>query len=141
MDADGHFARFAGELRLEGDRLESASGRVTVEVDSLDTGSGMRDRHLRSEDFFDAARHPRATLVLTGARRDGPRVVASGDLTIRGVTRPLAVPLTVTVGPGTLRAAGEFTLNRREFGVAYQSRLNPVRDEVRVSIELTFQAR
>jgi polyisoprenoid-binding protein YceI len=141
MDADGLFARFTGDLALDGDRVESATGRVTVEVASLDTGSGLRDRHLRSADFFDAEHHPRATLVLTGARRDGPRVVASGDLTIRGTTRPLAVPLTLTAGPGTVRAVGEFTLDRRAFSVAYQSRLNPIRDEVRVLVDLTFRAR
>jgi polyisoprenoid-binding protein YceI len=141
MDADGHFGRIAGELALDGDRVETATGRVTVEVASLDTASGMRDRHLRSEDFFDAERYPRAVFVVTGARRDGPRVVVSGDLTIRGVARAVAVPVAVTRGSGTVRVVGELTVNRREFGVAYQSRLNPVRDEVRVMLDLTFRAR
>ena len=141
MDADGAFARFGGEIRLEDGRLESASGRLVIEVASLDTGIRMRDDHLRSGDFFDAERYPRATFVTSTVRVGGDRITVSGDLTIRGVTRPVSVPVTVTLAGGALRIVGDLTLNRREFGVAYQSRLNPVRDEVRVSFDLTAVAR
>ncbi len=137
MDADGRFHRFGGELRLEDQRLETASGRVTVEVASIDTGIGMRDNHLRSDDFFDAPRYPQATFAVGGVRREGERVTVSGELTIRDVTRPLTVPVTVAVADGTIRVTGELTLNRREFGIAYQSRLNPIKDEVTVRFDLT----
>jgi polyisoprenoid-binding protein YceI len=137
MEADGSFRRFGGEVRLEEGRPETAAGRVTVEVASIDTGIGMRDSHLRSADFFDAERHPLATFVTTAVRADGARFVVSGELTIRGVTRPLVVPVAVTASAGGLRITGELTVNRREFGVAYQSRLNPVADEVTVSVDFT----
>jgi polyisoprenoid-binding protein YceI len=136
MDADGVFSRFAGEIRLEDDRLETADGRVTVEVASLDTGIPLRDRHLRSDDFFDVARHPRATFAVSAVRREGDRVTVTGELTIRGVSRPLEVVVTATVADRCVRVVGSFTVNRRDFGITYQSRLNPVGDEVRVSFEL-----
>jgi polyisoprenoid-binding protein YceI len=136
MDADGSFARFAGEIRLDDGRPETASTRLTIEVASLDTGIRMRDTHLRSEDFFDVERHPQAVFESSGVRREGERVAVTGRLTIRGVTRPLTVPVTVTEAAGALRVVGEVTLNRREFGIAYQSRLNPIQDEVRVRFEL-----
>jgi polyisoprenoid-binding protein YceI len=141
MDADGSFKQLAGELRLEGDRPETVVGRVVVQVASIDTGNRMRDNHLRSEYFFDAGRYPEAVFVASGARRDAGRVVVTGELTIRGVTRPLAVPVTVTAGAGSIRVQGQLTVNRREFGVAYQSRLNPVNDEVSVTVDLTAVAR
>jgi polyisoprenoid-binding protein YceI len=142
VDADGAFRRFAGEIRLEPGRPETASGRVVVEVASIDTANQRRDDHLRSPDFFDAARHPQAVFALTTVRAEsGGQTVVAGELTIRGVTRPLSVPVTVTVADDSVRAAGRFVVNRRQFGVAYQSWLNPVRDEVAVSFDLTAVAR
>jgi polyisoprenoid-binding protein YceI len=141
VDADGAFRRFAGELRLEPARPESASGRIVVEVASIDTANQRRDDHLRSPDFFDAARHPRAVFALTAVRAEGAQTVATGELTIRGVTRPLSVPVTVTLADDSVRATGRFVVNRRQFGIAYQSWLNPVRDEVAVSFDLTAVAR
>jgi polyisoprenoid-binding protein YceI len=141
VDADGAFRRFAGELRLEPGHPETARGRIVVEVASIDTANRSRDDHLRSPDFFDVEHHPQAVFVLTAVRAEGDTTVATGELTIRGVTRPLSVPVTVTVGDESVRAGGRFVVNRREFGVAYQSRLNPLRDEVTVSFELAAVAR
>ena len=141
MDADGRFGRVSGELRVDEASPESATGEVDVDVRTIDTGIGLRDRHLRSDDFLDVERYPRATFVLAGARRDGPGFVVTGDLTIRGVTRRLDVPVRVTLGPDAIRVTGELTLDRRDFGVAYQSRLNPVGDRVAVSLDLRATAR
>jgi polyisoprenoid-binding protein YceI len=138
MDADGGFRRFAGEVRLEDGRPETATGRVTVEVASIDTANGTRDNHLRSEDFFDARRFPEATLVVGGARREGERVLVTGELAIRGVSRPVTVPVTVAVAGGVIRVTGDLVVNRREFGIAYQSRLNPIKDDVKVRFDLTL---
>jgi len=144
MDADGTFHRLAGELRLDPEQPETVSGRIVVDVASIDTGIGLRDDHLRSDEFLDAARHPQAVFAVGGARpadAGAPgRWLVTGDLTIRGVTRPLTVPVTVARDGGTLRIAGRFALNRRDFGVSYQSWLNPVRDEVTVSVDLTATA-
>jgi polyisoprenoid-binding protein YceI len=141
VDADGAFRRFAGELRLEPGRPETASGRIVVEVASIDTANRSRDDHLRSPDFFDAERYPQAVFVLAAVRAEGSQTVVTGELTIRGVTRPLSVPVTLTVAGDAVRAAGRFVVDRRRFGIAYQGWLNPVRDEVTVSFELTAVAR
>ena len=141
MDADGTFHRLAAEIRLDDGRPETASGEVRVEVASIDTGIGTRDNHLRSADFFDVERHPRATFALGAARREGERFVVSGALTVRGVTRPVTVPVAVAVADRTIRVTGELTLHRFDFGIAYQSRLNPIRDEVTVWFDLTATAR
>lgn len=141
MDADGSFRRFGGELWLDEARPETVSARLTIEVASLDTGIELRDRHLRSDDFFDVERHPQATFVTSAVRREGERFIVSGDLAIRGVARAIVVPVTVTGGEGAIRIVGEFVLNRQEFGVAYRSWLNPIRDDVRVWFDLTVRAR
>ncbi len=136
MDADGSFHRFRGEVGFDEGRPEAVSARVTVEVASIDTGIRMRDDHLRSEDFFHAERHPTATFVVATVSRDGERWVVIGQLTIRGVTRPLSLPVTVSHAGAELRIRGEFTVNRQAFGITYRSFLNPIRDEVRVWFDL-----
>lgn len=141
MDADGAFGRFSGEVRLDAGRPETAAGRLTIEVASIDTGIRVRDSHLRSDDFFDVERYPRATFVIAAVRREGERWVVGGQLTIHGVTRTVAVPVTVTASERSIRVAGELTLNRREFGINYSSRLNPIRDEVRVWFDLSVVPR
>jgi len=141
MNADGVFSRFSGEVRLDEARPEAASGRVTIEVASIDTGIGRRDNHLRSDDFFGVGRHPQATFVTSSVRREADRWAVSGQLTIRGVARPVTVPVTVTGAEGAIRITGQLTVNRREFGIAYSSVLNPIRDEVTVWFDLTAAAR
>jgi polyisoprenoid-binding protein YceI len=136
MDADGRFARFGGEVRVEPSQWESAAVRLTVDVASLDTGIRRRDNHLRSDDFFDVERYPQAVFESTAVRAEGERLTVSGRLTIHGVTRPLTVPVTVTQTAAGLRVVGELTLKRFEFGIAYQSRLNPIQDEVKVRFDL-----
>jgi len=140
MNADGHFGRFEGEIQLDTTAPERAVGRIVVEMASLDTGIGRRDDHLRSDDFFATARNPRATFVVESVRHDGGRWLVTGPLTIRGVTRPVSVPVAVTASDGRLRVVGEFVVRRREFGVAYDSFFNPIRDEVRVSFDLAAVA-
>lgn len=141
MNADGAFGRVAGEVRFDPARPEATSGRVAVDVASIDTGIRMRDNHLRGPDFFDAERHPQATFVVSSVRREAEQWTVSGTLTVRGVTHPIGVPVTLTVVDGALRVVGQLTVNRKAFGVAYDSFLNPIRDEVRVSFDLMATAR
>jgi polyisoprenoid-binding protein YceI len=141
MDADGRFHRFGGEVRFDPARPEATTARLTIDVGSIDTGIRLRDDHLRSDDFFDAARYPEARFVASAVRRQDGRYLVSGTLTIRGTTRPVTAPVTVAASADALEIAGELTVSRRQFGIAYQSFLNPIRDEVRVWVELVATRR
>ena len=71
------------------------SGAVDVVIDmkSVDTGSALFDEHIQAADFLDTANHPTATFESTGVRFDGEKPVAvDGNLTIKGVTRPVTLP-------------------------------------------------
>jgi len=137
MDADGTFERFTGELRVDPANPVSGIGRVTVWLESLDTGIRLRDNHLRSDDFLDVARHPTATFVSSSASHEGTAGRLSGELTIRGVTRVVTLSFSLKPAGKTLRIAGAFSIRREDFGVTYRSFLNPIGDEVRVSFDLT----
>lgn len=137
VDAEGRFTRFRGTVRLDPERPEAATGELVVEVASVDTRNRLRDDHLRSADFFDTDQHPTATFVTAAVQPAPGRWLVTGALTIRGVTRRITVPVRVDLSGDTLRIAAEFTLNRQDFGIAYRSFLNPIRDEVRVWADLT----
>jgi polyisoprenoid-binding protein YceI len=118
----GNFTKFEGEIVTAADPMES-SATATIDMASVDTSNSHRDEDVKGENFFDVASHPEMTFRSTGLRRDGDDIIATGDLTIKGVTHP--VDLTVEVngfGPdpygGTragLSATGE--INRNDYGI------------------------
>jgi polyisoprenoid-binding protein YceI len=140
VDAEGRFHRFEGTIRID-EAGSEASGALTVELASVDTRNRLRDDHLRSSDFLDVDRHPTATFVTTSVSPGDRQWTVSGRLTIRGVSRPVTLPVTVSRADGGLRVAGELVVSRREFGISYQSVLNPIRDEVRVRVDLVARPR
>lgn len=118
----GSFRTVAGAIVTAADPLAS-SATATIELASLDTNNEQRDNHVRSADFFDAANHPTMTYRSTGVRADGDGFVVDGDLTLRGITKPVRLTAELngfTADPfgGTrvgFSATG--TINRRDFGV------------------------
>ncbi|MEU7066420.1 YceI family protein [Streptomyces sp. NPDC053429] len=125
----GRFTTFAGAVRIA-ERMEDSSMRVIIDAGSIDTGLRMRDDHLRSADFLDAARHP--TVEFYSERfihRSGSRWAVAGALTLHGVSRSVTLD-TQYLGNGTglqgePRAACRATaaLNREDFALNWQSLL------------------
>lgn len=93
---DGRFGEWTGELVIDQETPENSSITMTVEIDSMDTFWAERDKHLKSADFFDVDTHPRATFVTTDVEKTGESTLSvTGDLTIKGVTKPATFEVTV----------------------------------------------
>ncbi len=142
----GSFPGVSGTVTLTNDDdPTTAKVDVTIDVASIDTREAQRDAHLRSADFFDAEHFPTMTFRSTRITRGGDGYKAHGDLTIRGITRP--VTLDATIGPritdpwGNHRTAVEATgkIKRTDWGLNYNKALETggvlVGDEVKISIE------
>lgn len=120
----GTFARFGGTIEIADEPLAS-SVAASVEVDSIDTRDAGRDAHLRSADFFDVDAHPTMDFRSTAVRAQGDAYVVDGELTLRGVTKPISLDLEFngTSGDpsGGTRAgfSASTTINRRDFGVTF----------------------
>jgi polyisoprenoid-binding protein YceI len=118
----GRFTRYDVSI-VTGEYPLDSSVNATIDLASLDTGSEKRDEHIRSDTFFDVAKHPTASYRSTGIRQTDAGWVVEGDLTLHGITR--SVPLAVTVtefGPGPdggRRAVFSATAQvvRSEFGI------------------------
>jgi polyisoprenoid-binding protein YceI len=120
----GQFTNFEGAVVITEDPTNSTA-TATIDLSSVDTRNADRDTHLRSSDFFGVDEHGAMTFSATGVRFEGDDIIATGDLTIRGVTKPveLAVEfLGVANDPwGNLRAGFEATtsISRKEWGIAF----------------------
>lgn len=142
----GQFTRFEGALTVAEDGTATARG--TVDVASVDTRDDRRDEHLRSGDFFDAAAHPQLSFASTAIEvRDGGRFTITGDLTMRGVTKPITLEGEVTgseVDPWGnerigLTASG--SLSRGEYGMTFNQALGSgnmlVSDTVKIALDVS----
>ncbi|MEZ0493485.1 YceI family protein [Kineococcus sp. TBRC 1896] len=111
---------------------EPGRSSVTAEVDvtTITTFNEQRDGHLKTGDFFDVETHPVATFRSTAFGHDGDDFVLTGDLTLKGVTRPVTLTVEVSgFGPdayGGTRAgfSAKGRIDRREFGVEFDARLD-----------------
>jgi polyisoprenoid-binding protein YceI len=118
----GNFNAVEGQIITADNPLES-SATATIDMASLTTGNEQRDSDVKGENFLDVANHPAMTYRTTGIRRDGGEIIADGELTIKGVTQPVALMVEVNgFGPdpygGTragFSASGE--INRTDFGI------------------------
>lgn len=144
----GTLKSFSAELSSEGEDFSTAGISFKGDISSLDTGNTDRDNHLRSADFFDAENFPTIDFTSTQVEKDGSDYTVKGDLTIKGVTKP--VKLTAEFGgiatdPWGNTKAG-FTLsgkiNRTDFGLTWNAALETggvmVSEEVRILGELQF---
>jgi polyisoprenoid-binding protein YceI len=118
----GSFKSFDGEI-VVGDDVVDSSVIATVDVASFDTGNAERDVHIRSADFLDLEQHPTMTYRSTGIRPDGDDYVVDGELTLHGVTRPVALALEVggvttdPYGKARLGLSATTEINRRDSGI------------------------
>ena len=140
---EGRFARFAPALRFDPARLAEARFDVRIDLASADTGHDERDEVLAGDEFLDAAGAAEARYVATAFRAlGGDRFVADGELTLRGVTLPVALVFTWRGGAGPV-LDGEATVPRLAFGVGTgdwaDTSLLP--DEVKVRTHLVLRAR
>lgn len=114
---EGSFARWSAAIRYDPAHLETSRFDVTVDTSSATTGDDDRDKALPGADFFNTMKYPQAHYATTGFRHAGNQVIADGQLTLRGVSRPLSLTVTFVPrqGGATLDVAG--TLQRLDYGV------------------------
>jgi polyisoprenoid-binding protein YceI len=120
----GRFNEIKGDIAWDDQDPGKSSFNLTVNADSLDTHNQMRDNHLKGPDFFNVKQYGQITFKSTSIKKSGENYEVTGDLTIKGATKPITVQLTKlgegTDPRGTPRIGFEtrFTINRSDFGVS-----------------------
>lgn len=140
----GNFQKFAGTVEIA-DQLEDSTASATIDVASIDTNQPQRDEHLRTSDFFNVDEFPEMTFKSTSVTVDGGDFTIVGDLTMRGVTKPVTLKAEfggATVdGYGNTKAGFEATtkINRQDFGVKWNAATEAggltLGDEITITID------
>jgi polyisoprenoid-binding protein YceI len=123
---DGRFKGVSATVTLDSDPAKSTVEAV-IDVASVDTGNEKRDGHLRSGDFFDVAKHPTMAFKSRSFKLKGEQLTVSGDLTLRGVTKPVTLEgrfrgvAADGYGNEKVGASLRGSINRKDFGVAWNA--------------------
>ncbi len=147
IEVPGFFRDFTGAVTYDAKDVTKSSVAFTAKVTSVDTGVQGRDNHLRSPDFFEVEKFPEMTFKSTKVEKKGKGWIVTGDFTLKGVTKSISFPFNI---PGFLPAGernggrmgvtAETMINRRDFGVNYDSKLpngmQVVADQVKVVLQI-----
>jgi cytochrome b561/polyisoprenoid-binding protein YceI len=135
----GVFKAYKAEIEFDPDVPEQTSIRVSLDMRSATTETADVDQTLQSADFFNPARYPSAIFVAKGATPSGEgRYILNGQLTLKGVTRPLALPFSIAIESGVAAVKGETTINRLDFGVGPETVAGMAVDrDVKLTVDLT----
>jgi polyisoprenoid-binding protein YceI len=148
----GQFEKLSGTVDLDDKDLTKSSIQVTIDATSINTREPKRDGHLKSPDFFDVAKHPTLTFKSTKIQKRGGKYLVTGDLTMRGVTKPVTLTVDTLTPPtkspfGTtvrgVSATGK--LNRKDWGLNWNKALETggvvVGEEVQLQIDAELVAK
>ncbi len=139
---EGTFGEFTGQIDYAG--TEAKQIRFEVDTNSVKTDAAKLDKHLKSPDFFDTAKFPKATFQstsiapLTGGANGATHEI-TGILNMHGVEKSIKFPARVEMDANGIRARSEFTIQRKDWGIVYQGAPDKViKDDVLMKIDLYF---
>ncbi len=142
----GTFDIFEAVIMFNPENLDQSSVDVSIDVASVNTRDEKRDEHLRSPDFFDAAKFPVITFKSSKISKKGDGYIAAGTLTIRGVSKEVELPfqlngpITNPWGQVVMGIELDFKINRKDFGVNWSKTMDNgglvVGDDVKIEINL-----
>ena len=121
---NGSLKGLDADIRFDADALASSSVQASVDVKTIDTGNEKRDKHLRTDDYFDVEKYPKITMKsvnFTAVKDKKDTYLGQFDLTVKGTTKRVAVPFTFTKSGDTAVFKGSFTINRLDFKVGSSS--------------------
>ena len=138
---DGGFTKFNGTISLVGDKPENSGVLVDIETASVYANVDQLTQHLKTADFFDVEKYPKATFVSTKIVPDtqagANAYTVTGDFDLHGVKKAITFPATITVGPDDVTVKSEFSINRKDFGIVYAGKADDlIRDGVVIKLDL-----
>jgi polyisoprenoid-binding protein YceI len=147
----GQFKGYRGTPAIDPADFTRSTFAGEIDVVSIDTGNAQRDDHLRTGDFFDAANHPKITFKSSRIEPKGDgEYIVHGDLTMRGVTRPIALAVEFHgtsknhLGKTVAGLTARGVIQRKDFGVNYNAVLEAggvaISDAVKIELDAEFMA-
>jgi polyisoprenoid-binding protein YceI len=137
LNVNGSFTGLQGKIIFDPANIAAASFVVSVHATTVNTGNGSRDNHLRKEEYFNVAGYPKLNFISTKVMPSGKAgsYTMEGNLTIKGVSKPVSFPFTASPKTGGYQFSGKFSINRRDFKVGSSSWV--LSDELTVSLNIS----
>jgi polyisoprenoid-binding protein YceI len=133
---DGTFSGFEGNINFDPQNAAGSSFDVTINASTVNTDNGLRDEHLRGENYFDVKGYPK--IRLTSGRvavlNKSGMYQLTGELTMKGKTKPVSFPFSATPAADGYVFKGAFKINRKDCGIGGTS---TIADELEVNISVT----
>jgi polyisoprenoid-binding protein YceI len=136
---NGSFKQFAGQIDLNAAAVPNSRVTIDIETSSVVADDDQLTGHLKTPDFFDVAKFPKATFVSTkiepGSAADSYNVTGNFDL--HGVKKSISFPATIKLTPDKATVDAEFSINRKDFGIVYAGKADDlIRDGVVIKLSL-----
>src|SRR6185369_1541947 len=130
---EGSFKQFTGKIDLAANDIPASRVSIDIDTGSVETDTPDLTAHLKTPDFFDVAKFPKATFTSTKIERDssGNAYVVTGNLDLHGQSKSISFPATIAVTPDSATMNAEFAINRKDFGIVYAGKADDlIRDSV-----------
>ncbi len=137
---EGKFEKLTGKITLADGKAEGGKLSFEVETASVKTDAADLDKHLKTADFFDVEKFPKATFSSTEIKAggtNGATHTVTGDLDLHGVKKSITFPVTITITPDAATGTAEFSINRKDFGIVIAGKPDDlIRDDVLLKLTL-----
>jgi polyisoprenoid-binding protein YceI len=137
---EGSFASFSGTIQLVDGNPEKSTVNVEIDMPSLTVDEAKLTSHLKTPDFFDVAKYPKARFVSTSVKAGGDKGAThtvTGNLELHGITKSISFPATIKPHGDGIDIDAEFALNRKDFGVVYPGMPDDlIKDEFLVKLQV-----
>jgi polyisoprenoid-binding protein YceI len=134
----GGFKTFSGTIVLEGSDVTKALVAIEIDMKSVYSDDEKLTGHLKSPDFFDVESHPSAKFTTTKIEAgEGGAHTVHGQLQLRGITKAISFPATITAADGKATASAKFAINRKDYKIEYPGKPdNLIKDDVVIELNL-----
>ena len=133
-DVPGSIGGLSGSINFDKDKPENAKFDASVQVKTINTENKKRDDDLMADKYFNESAHPLIHFKSTKVEKKGDGYVASGDLTIKGVTHPLAMPFNYEEKNNAAVFSSSFTINRHDYNIGGKG---PIKgDDIHVKLKV-----
>ena len=137
---NGKFKQFTGKIDLVGGKPEASKVTVDIDLGSVEADAPKLTEHLKSADFFDVAKHPKATFTSTEIKPGvpgGATHTVTGLLDLHGVKKTITFPANVEVSDNEVGVKAEFSINRKDFNINYTGAADDlIRDNVLLKLDV-----
>ena len=136
---NGSFKQFSGQIDLDPNNIAASRVTIDIETSSVVADDDQLTTHLKTPDFFDVAKFPKATFVSTKIEpaSGAQNFNVTGNFDLHGVKKSISFPATINVTPDSVTVNAEFSINRKDFGIVYAGKADDlIRDGVVIKLNL-----